>query len=111
MPEPVVPFVAERRRLFGNRLRALRRQAGLTQHALGKAAGMDNKTISRVEGGVNSLSLDRVFLLAAALGRPPKDLFRWSEPRTTAAQAEPGTVEEASDLAAEGSIHQPARDE
>ena len=81
VPAPILlSLVAEPRRRFGDRLRALRRQAGLSQQALGEAAGLDRKTISRVEGGVYSPTLDLVFLIAAALGRPPIDLFVWSEP-------------------------------
>lgn len=92
VPAPILQsLVADPRRRFGDRLRALRRQAGLTQQALGAAAGMDSKTISRVEGGIYSPTLDRVFLIAAALGRPPVDLFAWSEPTESAtAPVEPG---------------------
>jgi transcriptional regulator with XRE-family HTH domain len=87
VPAPILQsLVADPRRRFGDRLRALRRQAGLTQQALGAAAGLDSKTISRVEGGVYSPTLDRVFLIAAALGRPPVDLFAWSESTGAAAQ-------------------------
>jgi transcriptional regulator with XRE-family HTH domain len=72
------PELVVSRRLFGARLRQLREDAKLSQEALAEAAGLDRKTVSRLEGGVHSTLLDHVFTLAAALGTPPAALFTWA---------------------------------
>lgn len=65
------------RRAFGVRLRELREAAGLSQEALANTAGLDRKTVNRIEGGVNGPLLDQILLLAAALDQAPYELFRW----------------------------------
>ena len=61
---------------FGNRVRELRTDAGLTQEELAHRAGLSRKTVSRVEVGTYSPRLYHVFELAHALGRPTVDLFQ-----------------------------------
>ncbi|MFI7611411.1 helix-turn-helix transcriptional regulator [Nonomuraea terrae] len=77
MPDPITPRLAELRRQFGLRLRELREGHGLTQERLGELAGVDRKTINRIENGMYSPHLDKVFQIADALSVPPKDLFEW----------------------------------
>lgn len=58
----------------------LRTKAQWTQERLAEASGFDRKTINRIENGQHSPSLDRVFVLAYALGVEPVELFRWDQP-------------------------------
>jgi transcriptional regulator with XRE-family HTH domain len=62
--------VQTRRAAFGNAVRARRRALGWSQFELAERAGCDPQSIHRVEAARNSPSLDRVFLLADALGCP-----------------------------------------
>jgi transcriptional regulator with XRE-family HTH domain len=74
---PDHPRLAQDRALFGRRIAAVRQAAGWTQEKLADASGFDRKTINRIENGRHSPSLDRVLVLAYALGVDPGDLFRW----------------------------------
>ncbi|MDP4509999.1 helix-turn-helix transcriptional regulator [Nonomuraea turcica] len=78
MPDPITPRLAELRRQFGLRLRELREGHGLTQEQLGELADVDRKTINRIENGMYSPHLDKVFQIADALRVPTRDLFEWS---------------------------------
>jgi transcriptional regulator with XRE-family HTH domain len=64
-----------RRLEFGHRLRVLRAVRSLTQERLGERAGLDRKTVNRIENGRYSVSLDRIFLIADALQVHPGELF------------------------------------
>ncbi|MEO3862077.1 helix-turn-helix transcriptional regulator [Acrocarpospora sp. B8E8] len=75
MPDPITPRLAELRRQFGQRLRELREGHGLTQEQLGEMAGVDRKTVNRIENGMYSLHLDKVFQIADALRIPTRELF------------------------------------
>jgi transcriptional regulator with XRE-family HTH domain len=66
--------VRERRLRFGLAVRDRRLAAGLSQEALAERCGVDRKSISRVETGAFSPSLDRVWRLADALEVPLEDL-------------------------------------
>jgi transcriptional regulator with XRE-family HTH domain len=65
----------EHRRAFGDRVRELRKQAGLTQEALAGAAGMDRSFLAEIEGGRTNPSLDTMHRLADALGVDPGAFF------------------------------------
>ncbi|MEV1177100.1 helix-turn-helix transcriptional regulator [Nonomuraea sp. NPDC049784] len=80
MPNPITPRLAELRRQFGARLRELREGHGLTQEQLGELADVDRKTINRIENGMYSPHLDKVFQIADALDLPARELFDWSNP-------------------------------
>ncbi|MFD6644306.1 helix-turn-helix domain-containing protein [Streptomyces bacillaris] len=56
-----------RRQQIGRRIRALREDRGLTQIQLGERAGMDHKTVHRVEYATSDPSLSMLLRLAAAL--------------------------------------------
>ena len=53
---------------FGNRLREIRERSGLSQQALAKRAKISSATVSRIELGQSSPTLDTVEALADALG-------------------------------------------
>ena len=74
---PVHPRLAEDRAQFGRQVAALRQRLEWTQEKLAEACGLDRKTINRIENGRHSPSLDRVLVLAYALGSDPGELFSW----------------------------------
>ena len=59
---------------FGDRLRVARARAGMTQEDLAKAAGLDRKTVNRIERGIHSIRLDNVWAISEALGLKVEDL-------------------------------------
>ena len=63
------------RKAIGARIRELRESAGLTQEALAKAAHIGRVTLVRIETGEQSPRFQTLVSLAAALRRPPQDLF------------------------------------
>ncbi|MEV5374993.1 helix-turn-helix transcriptional regulator [Streptomyces nondiastaticus] len=68
--------VPAQRLAFGQRLRTLRKRAGLTQTAAAAAAGMDRSFYAEVEAARHSVSVDRIPALARALGVEPYQLFQ-----------------------------------
>jgi len=52
---------------LGQRLRALRKQHGLSQERLGDRAGLSGKFIGEVERGEKSISIDSLYHVAVAL--------------------------------------------
>ena len=67
--------VLERRALVGERLRALRTTAGLSQEHLAELAGLDRKLVYRTELGTTSPRLDALLALCIALKTHPGELF------------------------------------
>ncbi|MCK2037588.1 helix-turn-helix domain-containing protein [Microbacterium sp. SSW1-49] len=67
--------VADHRRHFGERLRALRADRGWSQEHLAHEASLDRTYVSGVERGVRNVSLDNIHKLAAALGVSIRELF------------------------------------
>lgn len=65
-----------RRQEIGAALRRAREQAGLTQIQLGELAGMDHKTVHRIEYGTSDPRLTMLLRLAAALGVPLAELVQ-----------------------------------
>jgi transcriptional regulator with XRE-family HTH domain len=61
---------------FGERMRALRLEAGLSQEQLATKAGIHRTYIGGVERGERNLSLLNIMRIADALGVPPASLFR-----------------------------------
>lgn len=59
-----------------SRMTVLREKSGLTQEQLAKAAGVDRKTVNRIENGHFSPSLDTFFRLCVALDVRPADLMK-----------------------------------
>lgn len=66
-PEPPEWVLAHRRRV-GMRIRDLRIDAELSQECLAQRAGLDRKTIYRIELATYSTSIDHLAMVAAALG-------------------------------------------
>jgi transcriptional regulator with XRE-family HTH domain len=62
-------------RLFGERLRELRTERGLTQEQLAEAAGVDRNYIGQIERGERNVALVNIVTIAAALKVQPADLF------------------------------------
>ena len=60
---------------FGQRLRAVRKETGLSQEGLGFKAGLHRTYIGSIERGEQSVSVDNIYKLAKALKVKPKDLF------------------------------------
>jgi XRE family transcriptional regulator, regulator of sulfur utilization len=62
------------RRFLGQRLRALRKQRGLSQERLGERSGLSGKFIGEVERGEKSISIDSLYRVAVALDVPLREL-------------------------------------
>ena len=62
--------VAHVRKFLGQRLRALRKQRGLSQERLGSLSGLSGKFIGEVERGEKSISIDSLYHVAVALEVP-----------------------------------------
>jgi len=60
---------------FGNRLRELRKQKGLSQEDLAFKSGLHRTYISDIERGSRNLSLQNIVKIAKALGVAPKTLL------------------------------------
>ncbi len=65
----------ERRRAFGERVRALRSALGLSQEALAERADLHRTYVGSVERGERNIGLDNIHALADALDVPAADLF------------------------------------
>ena len=65
----------ERRRAFGDRLRALRAERELSQEGLAHLAGLHRTYVGSVERGERNIGIDNLYALADALGVSARDLF------------------------------------
>jgi transcriptional regulator with XRE-family HTH domain len=84
---------------FGDNLKQIRRERGMTQQALAEAVGTKKQTIARYENGmIQTPPYDRVEALAMALCTTPAFLLGWEEEipyfGEAAADAAPGMPEE-----------------
>jgi transcriptional regulator with XRE-family HTH domain len=68
-------WVLTRRRQIGERIRAARNYAGLTQIQLGERIGRDHRTIHRWEYAQRVPNLTDLLLLADALETPLRELI------------------------------------
>ena len=68
--------------VFGARVRARRHEQGLSQEALGSAAGLHWTFVGQVERGQRNLSLNNLLKLAAALEIDPGELVSGLQPPT-----------------------------
>lgn len=73
---PPDPWVLNRRRQIGDRIRAARIHANLTQEEVANRTGMDRPSYNRVEQGHASPLLDTLLLVADAIGVDLADLVR-----------------------------------
>ena len=60
---------------FGRRIRALRKQTGLSQEQLALKCGLDRTYVGGVERGERNISIANIEKLACAFGLSLKDLF------------------------------------
>lgn len=72
IPAPTLPLPLDVARddaltKFGAKVREFRKARGLTQHQLAQSAGIDRKTINRIENSRYSPTLTNVFAIADAL--------------------------------------------
>ncbi|MFD4740639.1 helix-turn-helix transcriptional regulator [Streptomyces virginiae] len=74
--EPPPDWAPARRRVIGARLREARTVAGLSQERLAEMAGIDRKTVVRLEGGTSDARLTVWLRLARALGVSLAELVR-----------------------------------
>jgi len=66
---------AEIQKHFGERVRELRNQKGLSQESLALACDLDRSYIGGVERGERNISLINIYKIAEALGVKAKELF------------------------------------
>jgi transcriptional regulator with XRE-family HTH domain len=66
---------------FGFRVRRARERRGLTQEALGEAAGLHRTYVGSVERGERNVSLVNLYAIAGALGVPLPELLPAFEPK------------------------------
>ena len=62
------------RKFLGERLRALRKERGLSQERLGQRSRLSGKFIGEVERGEKSISVDSLYRVAVALDVPLREL-------------------------------------
>ncbi|MFF6781466.1 helix-turn-helix domain-containing protein [Streptomyces sp. NPDC012510] len=74
--DPMPDWVHARRREIGERLRAAREDANLTQLQLGERIGRDHRTIHRWEYASRIPTLEDLLLIADALDVPLAELVR-----------------------------------
>ncbi|KQR47678.1 hypothetical protein ASF87_01545 [Microbacterium sp. Leaf161] len=67
--------VPDHRRAFGDRVRELRKERGLSQEGLAHVATLDRTYVSGVERGLRNVSLDNIHKLATALKVDVSALF------------------------------------
>ncbi|MBI5713964.1 MAG: helix-turn-helix transcriptional regulator [Chloroflexi bacterium] len=60
---------------FGERLRSLRKERGLSQEALAELSGLDRTYVSGIERGIRNVALRNIEALAKALRVSLADLF------------------------------------
>jgi len=78
------------RKFLGERLRALRKERGLSQERLGHRSKLSGKFIGEVERGEKSISIDSLYHVSVALEIPLRELtdVRSSERQKQAPSAE-----------------------
>ncbi len=64
---------------FGNRIKAIRLEQGISQEQLGLLAELDRTYISGIERGLRNVSLVNIERLAVALNVRPSELLKFSE--------------------------------
>ncbi|MEU9003978.1 helix-turn-helix transcriptional regulator [Streptomyces sp. NPDC048551] len=77
--DPPPEWVLARRRAIGARLRDARTAAGLSQEGLALRAGIDLKTVHRIEYAISDPTLSVLLLVAAAVRVPLSELVRERE--------------------------------
>lgn len=73
---PPPDWVLQRRREVGERIRAARLHASLTQERVALAAEIDRPSVVRIEQGQQSPTLDTLIRLARVIGVPLSELVK-----------------------------------
>jgi transcriptional regulator with XRE-family HTH domain len=66
---------------LGGRIRKARTQSGLTQEALAAKANVSISTLSKIETGTSTPTLEVLFRIAMVLEQTPNALTGWQEPK------------------------------
>jgi transcriptional regulator with XRE-family HTH domain len=69
------PYESQIQKSFGERVRELRKQKGLSQEALALTCELDRTYIGGVERGERNISLVNIHKIADALGVSTRELF------------------------------------
>jgi len=64
---------------FGERVRRLRKDRGLSQEAFADCCGLDRTYIGGIERGERNVSLTNISKIATALNLAPAELFRFTD--------------------------------
>lgn len=80
-PHPYSPYAADAARLLGAQIRLARRERRWSQEDLAERAGINIRTVYKIEHGDLSVRLGSAFEVAALLGVP---LFHAEHPRLSA---------------------------
>lgn len=78
-----MPALSPRHRAFGEAIRALRGEHGLTQEALADRCGLTTNYIGDSERGERNISVRALWQLADGLGLPASELLREAERQAT----------------------------
>ena len=65
----------EYKQFFSQRIYELRKRRGLSQKELGDAVGLSHKSISTIESGLSSTSIEKLILLADFFGVSTDDMI------------------------------------
>lgn len=76
-----MPVLSPRHRAFGDAIRALRDERGLTQEALADLCGLTTNYVGDAERGERNISLRALWQLADGLDVPASQLLRETERR------------------------------
>lgn len=84
----------ESKKVFGQNLKRLRLERGMSQDELAKALGYTNRSsINKIEVGRSSVPTEKITLLAQILNVSPLELFRDDEPVITISDRPPFKVD------------------
>jgi transcriptional regulator with XRE-family HTH domain len=78
-----MPAISPRHRAFGDAIRALRDERGLTQESLADRCGLTTNYIGDSERGERNISVRALWQLADGLGLPASELLREAERQAT----------------------------
>lgn len=77
MPATKANQIMKRRKQIAEQIMSKRQENEMSQDALAKKAGIDRKTINRIENGHFSPSVETLIRIANALNTHPKELLNW----------------------------------
>jgi transcriptional regulator with XRE-family HTH domain len=69
-------------KLFGERVKAIRKDKGITQEDLQHKTGFDLRQIGRIERGEVNTSISHAFKIAECLDIEPHELFIFNHPKS-----------------------------